>query len=52
MSQRKLSRDNRKPEGIIPNINKMNMQWRSLVGRRRLGLGLRLGALCGAQRSR
>jgi hypothetical protein len=32
MLPRKLSRDNRKLEGIILNINKMNMQQRSLVG--------------------
>jgi hypothetical protein len=36
MLLRKLSGDDRKPEGIIPYINKINMQKRSLVGRREI----------------
>jgi hypothetical protein len=33
---RKLSGDDQKPEGIILYINKINMQKRSLVGRREI----------------
>jgi hypothetical protein len=36
MLPRKLSGDDRKPEEIIPYINKINMQKRSLVGRREI----------------
>jgi hypothetical protein len=35
MLPRKLSRDDWKPEGTIPNVNKINIQQWSLVGRRR-----------------
>jgi hypothetical protein len=38
MLLRKLSGDDRKPEGTIPYVNKMNMQQRSLVGRREIRL--------------
>jgi hypothetical protein len=36
MLPRKLSGDDRKTEGTIPNVNKINMQQRSLVGRREI----------------
>jgi hypothetical protein len=36
MLPRKLSGDDRKPEGIIPYINKINMQKWSVVGRREI----------------
>jgi hypothetical protein len=36
MLPRKLSGDDRKPEGIIPYVNKINMQKWSLVGRREI----------------
>jgi hypothetical protein len=36
MLRRKLSGDDRKPEGIIPSVNKINMQKRSLVDRREI----------------
>jgi hypothetical protein len=36
MLLRKLSGDDRKPEGTIPYVNKINMQKRSLVGRREI----------------
>jgi hypothetical protein len=43
MLPRKLSGDDQKPEGTIPNINKINMQQRSLVGRRaiRIVMGIK-----------
>jgi hypothetical protein len=43
MLPRKLSGDDRKPEGTIPNINKINMQQGSLVGRRetRIVMGIK-----------
>jgi hypothetical protein len=36
MLPRKLSGDDRKPEGTIPYVNKINMQQRSLVSRREI----------------
>jgi hypothetical protein len=36
MLPRKFSGDDREPEGTIPNVNKINMQQRSLVGRREI----------------
>jgi hypothetical protein len=36
MLPRKLSGDDRKPEGTIPYINKINMQQQSLVSRREI----------------
>jgi hypothetical protein len=36
MLPRKLSGDDRKPEGTIPYINKINMQQQSLVGQREI----------------
>jgi hypothetical protein len=33
---RKLSRDDWKPKGTIPNVNKINMQQRSLVSQREI----------------
>jgi hypothetical protein len=36
MLPRKLSGDDRKPEGTIPNVNKINMQQRSLVSQREI----------------
>jgi hypothetical protein len=36
MLLRKFSGDDREPEGTIPNVNKINMQQRSLVSRREI----------------
>jgi hypothetical protein len=36
MLTRKLSGDDRQPEGIIPYVNKINLQKWSLVGRREI----------------
>jgi hypothetical protein len=36
MLPRKLSGDDWKPEGTIPNVNKINMQQQSLVGQREI----------------
>jgi hypothetical protein len=43
MLLRKLSRDDRKPQGTIPYVNKMNMQQWSLVSRRviRIVMGIK-----------